>query len=306
MPNDWYEKTVEDIIFENKDIIHEYGLPKFRKTTFRQFILPSGRKLDIISYDLVNGHLVMDLYELKRFDINTDAIVQAYNYLIELNGITAGKFKSVDIHIIMIGSQYNPVLMFQRMNLPFSVYTYEYKLTGMKFFKHQEKRNPYKSDDSFSLGLWAFGSGMMQFNNGQPNTVNMADLYNRKKTELIHNELIMKTGSMFKAPVVIEVPVIKYTDRPSIVTEVFPRQPSWTKEFARSIPPDEYMFDFEEDMSDWEPEIVENDRSDYEPETLEDNEQPPYSPTIEERDYWSELLTIESERIEQEINQKSA
>lgn len=55
MPNDFLEKTPEDIVFENRAVIHTKGLCKFRGTSFRQVILPSGKKMDIISYDIRNG-----------------------------------------------------------------------------------------------------------------------------------------------------------------------------------------------------------------------------------------------------------
>lgn len=300
MPNDFYEQTVEDIIFDNRTIIHRYGLPVFKKTTFRQFYLPSGKKIDIISYDLTDGHIKIDVYELKRLTINADAICQAYNYFIELTSVTAGKFKSVDIHIIMVGRAYEPMLLFEKMNLPFSVYTYDYRLTGMIFSKHQERLHPKTVDDDFCMGLWAFGLNELSFPNGQGNTVNVRDIYRkfRSENEVFHKTILSKTGSLFTQPSIIEVPVIKYLSPSTIETEIFPKQPDWTPEFARSIPPDEYMFDLEIDESDYEPEPIENDTSDFEAEIEEEDYQDATTLTIEEREQLFKVMEMPSESEE--------
>ncbi len=286
MPTDFLEKTVEDIVFENKEVIHNYGLPKFRKTVFRQFVLPSGKKLDIVAFDLIDGHLILDIYELKRHEINTDAICQAYNYFIQVTQLTAGKFKSVDIHIIMVGRWYDPFMLFEKMELPFSVYTYDYKLTGMTFRKHRDSRQPRNADENFSLGLWAFGTGQIGFTNGQPNTVNMANIYANWKENNFHSHLsiLSQTGSIFTKPTVKEITVTEYIKQPSVKTEVFPLQPSWTTSFAKDIPPDEHMFDLENEDCDYEFEYTEADTSDWEPEIDEEDFQRAQTPTIEEID----------------------
>lgn len=276
MPSDFLEKTLEDIIFDNRHCIHNHGLPKFRKTIFRQFVLPSGKKLDIFSYDLIDGHIVIDIYELKRNAINTDAICQAYNYFMEVNGFIAGKFKSIDIHIIMIGRYYDPVMIFEKMNLPFSVYTYDYKLNGMTFVKHQERRHPKSTNDDFCLGLWAFGNGSIYYPNGQPETVNIANIYSiwKSKNKDDHSKIMDSTGTLFLEPTIKEIKTteIKYIDPIGIKTEHFPVQPSWTPSFAKEIPDDEYMFDLDIDESDYEPETIEADYSDFEPEIIENDE----------------------------------
>lgn len=288
MPSDFLEKTLEDIIFENKDCIHNYGLPKFKKTTFRQFILPSGKKLDIFSYDLIDGHIVIDIYELKRYEINTDAICQAYNYFMEVTQFTAGKFKSIDIHIIMIGRYYDPVMIFEKMNLPFSVYTYDYQLNGMTFIKRQDRKLAKTPNDDFCFGLWGFGSNSIYYPKGQPDTVNLANIYsswknNNKET---HNQIVSSAGSIFTAPIIREISttIVEYIKPKSIITEHFPLQPAWSLSFSKEIPPDEHMFDFDIDESDYEEETMEADYSDYEPDTTEDDIQRPETLTLEELD----------------------
>lgn len=286
MPTDFLEKTVEDIVFENKEVIHNYGLPKFKKTVFRQFVLPSGKKLDIVAFDLTEGHLSLDIYELKRHEINTDAICQAYNYFIQVTQLTAGKFKSVDIHIIMVGRWYDPFLLFEKMELPFSVYTYDYKLNGMRFKKHRDIRQQREANDIFSMGLWAFGAGYIAFPNGQPSTVNMANIYGdwKERNFYSHLRILAQTGSIFTKPTIREVTVNQYVQRPSVKTEIFPKQPSWTASFAKDIPPDEHMFDLETDDCDYEVEPIEADLSDWEPEIEEEDFQRAETPTIEHRE----------------------
>lgn len=45
MKSDFLEKDLEDLIFKNKDRIHEYGFIQFSTNSFRQYVLPSGKKL---------------------------------------------------------------------------------------------------------------------------------------------------------------------------------------------------------------------------------------------------------------------
>jgi len=287
MPSDFLEKTLEDIIFENKDFIHNHGLPKFRKTVFRQFVLPSGKKLDIFSYDLIDGNIVIDIYELKRYEINADAICQAYNYFMEVSGFVAARFKSIDIHIIMIGRYYDPIMIFEKINLPFSVYTYDYKLSGMTFVKHQERRHLKTPNDDFCFGLWAFGSGSIYYPIGQPDTVNLANIYAswKNNNKEAHSGILTSTGTLFSDPVIKEIKTteIKYIKPQGVKTEYFPLQPCWSTAFANTIPPDEYMLDLDIDESDYELEPYENDTSDFEPEIEEEDWQRATSITLEER-----------------------
>ena len=269
MPNDFVERTVEDIIFNNRNVIHNYGLPKFKSKVFKQFYLPSGKKIDILAYDLINGHIHVDIYELKRFVINTDAVAQAYNYLVEFSALAAMNFKSVDINIIMVGNRYEPVPIFEKMNLPFSVYVYEYSIDGMRFNCCQQKKQLYLPNEEFCMGLWAFGIGRLSFPNGQDNTVNFVDIIRRikhlnpktyeeiefVKQETLHQKRIEK---------VIEKEFVECRPK-SVKTIIFPEQPVWSKEFASGIPHNDLMEDIEQDLSDYEPDSDFEKDSDFEP-----------------------------------------
>jgi len=284
MPNDFLEKTVETLIFENKRDIERYGLCKFRSTVFRQLILPSGKKLDIFAFDLVDGHIYIDIYELKLECINTDAVAQAYNYLVEIADLIKGDFKSYDFHIIMIGKRYEPIPIFEKMNFPYSVYTYDYQIDGMRFNLRQKVKRQYQFNENFSLGLWAFGLGEVHYAGGQPNTVNLANVYREhsRKHPTFDAEL-KKTKQAIVNPKVVEhvvkevfVPIIK--SPPTVKTVIFPEQPGWSSEFLAGIPHTDMLEDFDIDDSDYEP-----DTADFEPEVEGENETPAYTLDVEDR-----------------------
>jgi hypothetical protein len=270
MPIDFLERTLEDIVFENRSIIHQYGFPGLKNNTFRQLILPSGKKIDILSFDIENGRITMDIYELKRDVINTDAICQAYGYFIELWQIMGGGFKAMDLHIIMVGRYYEPIPIFEKMALPFSVFSYDYQLNGISFKKHQERRPIRETNENFCMGLWAFATGMLNYPNGQPSSVNLANVYADTKTKHpdIHSALKKTTGTLFTDPIIKEVikttETIKYVGPVAIKTEIFPPPLNWSKEFLAGLTYNDIFEDNELDTSDYE-DFIEADLSDFEP-----------------------------------------
>lgn len=177
MPNDFLEKTLEDIIFENKAEIHKKGLPKFRSNTFRQFYLPSGKKIDIISFDLYQGTLWVDLYELKKDTVDTASICQAYNYLHEFTGLIHGGFNDCHINIIMIGKKYEPISLLNAMNINISVFVYDYGMNGPQFLKQEILIKEALPNDIFTQAMWAWGEGRLHYPEGQPSVVNIAKGY---------------------------------------------------------------------------------------------------------------------------------
>jgi hypothetical protein len=297
MPLDFLEETVEDIVFDNRSIIHQYGLPKFKKHVFRQAILPSGKKMDIVSFEIIDGHLYIDIYELKLRTVNTDTVCQAYGYFMEMWQITAGFFKSIDIHIILVGKYYEPIPIFEKMKLPFSVYSYDYSLNGISFKTHQQRRQKHDPHENFCFGLWAFGTGLVHFSNGQPSTVNLASEYGcfKQIRPDAHKSLKERMGSLHNEPIIKEIPIVKYLHRPTVETKVFPEQPLWSKEFQGSIPHNDIFEDAEIDLADYEIEPAEPDSYDYEVEWDDEDDQPAETPTLEER----EALIVRLDPIEQ-------
>jgi hypothetical protein len=179
MPNNFLEKTLEDIIFDNREYIHEKGLPRFKNQAFRQFFLPSGRKIDIITFDLLHGSLDVHIYELKKEYIDAAAICQAYNYLHEFMGLTAGNFESYNVKVIMIGKKYEPVSLLDGLKADIDVYTYDYGMNGIEFQKQNSGISYTAANDVFSTALWAWGMHMLHYPEGQPSTVNIYTGYLR-------------------------------------------------------------------------------------------------------------------------------
>lgn len=281
MPNDFLEQTLEDIIYDNRKTIHLRGFSKIKDTAFRQVILPSGKKIDILGFEINNGNLYCDIYELKRKHINADAICQAYNYYTELKCITNGHFISFNAKIIMVGREYEPVSIIDALPIPIEVYSYEYHMDGISF---KTLHNPYiysKPHPSFSSGLWAFGYGELTFTHEQ-SSVNLPSVYENycksqpdfdKKIKGHINTFVRKQNLFIET---IEEEPAEAIKRPlfsPIITEIFPEQPAWTSEFANSIPPAENsMEDFENDLCDYEEDVDESD-SDLEPDYDNESEE---------------------------------
>lgn len=280
MPSDFLERTLEDIVFDNRDKIHMKGLKRLKSKSFRQVILPSGKKLDILSYDISNsGHLSFDIYELKRDYINIEAVCQAYNYYNEIGQLIDGHFKSWDASIVMVGKRYDNISILAGMKIPISVYTYEYGYDGITFKDADVQSSPYHSDNErFSLGVLAIGIDKVVFRDRYyPSTMSFHSVLHNQDDDFLkslksHKEGLLKPPPKKEIQIELkkEPPVIQY-----IKTEIFPEQPAWTSDFiCNSIHPTTIFDDLEEDLSDFEPEEVELDMSDYEPdhEEREDGE----------------------------------
>lgn len=62
------EKPIEDLIFQNKDIIHNFGFISFLGQSFRQYELPSGKKIDIVTHDTIGDEICLNiiLWTIKK------------------------------------------------------------------------------------------------------------------------------------------------------------------------------------------------------------------------------------------------
>lgn len=56
--NDFFEKTLEDIIIQNKDECIKRGFPSFYEITGRQCLLPSGSIVDIFSLEIPSENTI--------------------------------------------------------------------------------------------------------------------------------------------------------------------------------------------------------------------------------------------------------
>lgn len=282
MLNDFLEKTLEDIIYSNRDTISNRGLSKFKGNAYRQVILPSGRKIDILGFEIKDGVLNCDIYELKREVINADAICQAFNYYTELKYITKNYFKNIDAKIIMVGRKYEPVSVIDALPIPIEVYTFEYYIDGIKFSQIKNRYTYSEPNSSFSFGLWAFGHAGLEFNE-EKSSVTFHSVYDKYSLQepLFGNKIMgyieyyVNTENNIELKEEINAD-IKVEIKPKfIITEIFPEQPQWTLEFKESIPEPQSI------MEDMDLEDEECDYSDYEPDILEENE----VDLISEKDY---------------------
>lgn len=289
MPSEFLEKTVEDIIIENREIIHTRGLTKLKQNTYRQVILPSGRKIDILSFEIIDGSLYFDIYELKRDYIDCNAICQAYDYMVEFSAIIGKSFKSFTGEIIMVGKKYSELSIINNMKIPVNIFTYDYQMTGIYFNKISNYTQSHKYNEYFTYGLWSFGCGFIGFPNGHvPNSLNLANVYEGHSISYPNQFIEIKKfrSEHFKEPFLL--PPSQFKKPIPIKTEVFPEQPQWSMEFSKSIPPpNDFMEDFDTDDSDYEitGEDDEYDIWDFEPEY--DNDESDY----EENEQQAELLT---------------
>ena len=279
MPNDFLEKTLEDIIYNNRTVIHTRGFGIVKENAFRQVILPSGKRIDILGFEISDGCFSCDIYELKRDTINADAICQAFNYYTELKCVTDGHFSNFKAKIIMVGRKYEPVSIIDSLPVKIEVYTYEYHMDGIKFFM---LHNPYvysQPNMSFSFGLWAFGYAGLSFREDK-SSISFHSVYDDYKkgkpdfegkikghiSSFVKQPKQLQVGCTTETVRVIEKIIERVVIKPpeTIPTEVFPQQPSWTKEFAAAIPHNDILEDSE--MCDFDCEIEEdNDLSDFEP-----------------------------------------
>jgi len=267
MPSDFLEKTLEDIVYENRYEIHNRGLCRIKRTAFRQVYLPSGRKIDILAYDLIDGHLYFDIFELKKDCINTEAVAQAINYLDEINQLIKGAFRGHTAKIIMVGRKCEQMPFLDYLTVPVSVYTYDYQMEGISFACRNCRGNYYSPHENFSLGVWAWGLNMLSLTNGTPSTMSFHSSITRHLDGGNFETILRETKATYlREQKLLPEPITEITPlKPVVSTVIFPEQPAWTLEFSSQIPfGDDLMEDIEEDLCDYEPEIMELDECDFE------------------------------------------
>jgi hypothetical protein len=133
--NDFFEKTLEDIVFEKRDTVHERGLDIFYKNAERQFYV-SGKKIDILTWEISDDIFYARIIEFKRDQLSDSAYFQAVDYYAELCAAIFGYFKDFHIEIVLIGTKSsvnikNAVCV---SNL-ISIYEYHYSFDGVCFNK---------------------------------------------------------------------------------------------------------------------------------------------------------------------------
>lgn len=144
MPKDFLEQTLEDIIYDNRDIIHEKGFLPLLKTVCRQFQLPSGKKIDILSYDYSEKELSVYVIELKKDKAAQDALFQAYGYLNEfLCCIDMSNLFAIYAKVVLVGYKTKELPICNFLSLPVELYTYKYGIHGIEFYQERVVKNDF-------------------------------------------------------------------------------------------------------------------------------------------------------------------
>jgi len=140
MPNDFLEKTLEDIIFENKESISERGFPFLLDNTLRQFALPSGKKIDLFSYSISENSLCCKIFELKRECLKVAHVLQVLDYSNEIFFMTHPSFENVSIERFIVGNDIDSstvAVVEDIHNL--ETYLYKFLYNGLYFKKYASK-----------------------------------------------------------------------------------------------------------------------------------------------------------------------
>lgn len=132
---DFLEKTLEDIIYQNRHFIADRGFMMPEPNMIRQFILPSGMRMDLFSYDIKDDNTInCTIFELKKGEINISALVQVSAYYYEIRGLLEAHFQNINITQVLVGSSWSSEFysVFEHLS-NIKVFIYEYLIDGIKF-----------------------------------------------------------------------------------------------------------------------------------------------------------------------------
>jgi hypothetical protein len=131
------EKDIENIIFDNKDVIHQFGFIEFLTKTFRQFLLPSGKKIDLLTFEKIDDEIYLNIIEIKKDEISGQSgIVQAYEYASELidSLFSATGISTIYLKIILVGYTTKDLSLTKFLTFLPDIYTYDMNpLKGISF-----------------------------------------------------------------------------------------------------------------------------------------------------------------------------
>src|SRR5713226_7639066 len=104
MPDDFLEKDLEDIIMANKSEIVQKGFPAFYKHVKRQFYLPNGKKIDILTFEISDDNVLKcKVIELKKGVADLQTLLQLLGYVEAVLALTIHHFNEVQIEPIIVG-----------------------------------------------------------------------------------------------------------------------------------------------------------------------------------------------------------
>jgi len=141
------EKNLEDIIFENKELLSDRGLVNiFYKNTKRQVIMPFGRKIDMLTWGIVDDVIYARIIELKKDCVGYNALYQSVQCYIDFIATISGYFKDYKIEIVLIGDCVSgDIKDIGCTSDLFRFFDYTYKLDGIYFREYHQNCSYLKS-----------------------------------------------------------------------------------------------------------------------------------------------------------------
>lgn len=147
MENDFLEKTLEDIVFENKEMINKRGLTMLYKNLERQVYTKSGKIMDLVNFEEKDGIYCFTIYELKKGKIDFLAYSQILTYFFEETIRVKKLYKGFKVNLVLIGNSYEDnVLIACATSDIVDVYTYKYDFDGIKFEKMTKSFTEFTSN----------------------------------------------------------------------------------------------------------------------------------------------------------------
>ena len=136
MESNFLEKDLEDIIFENKNKIHERGLPVLYEELERQRDI-KGKRIDLFNYECVGDDSInFTIFELKKDKIDFNAYAQIVQYFFEECVFFKKHKKILKANLVLIGKDFDEsVLLSCILSDIIDIYVYKYDYDGIRFQK---------------------------------------------------------------------------------------------------------------------------------------------------------------------------
>lgn len=146
MVNSFLEKDLEDIIFENKNIIHERGFTLNYENLERQYVTRNGI-IDLYNFEIKENIAYLTIIELKKDNIDFKAYGQIMNYFFsEMITLKSKNLKDIKINLVLVGKTYDEeVLLACSTSEIIDIYTYKYDYDGISFLKQTTGFSEFKN-----------------------------------------------------------------------------------------------------------------------------------------------------------------
>jgi hypothetical protein len=129
-----YEATLEDMVISNISFCQTRGFPDVYTNTSRQFQLPTGKRCDIFSYELIDDTLNCKIFELKRGKIDLAGLLQVIEYGVDVAKYSVWDLNKINIELYLVGSDINNELFnICAWGVNVNIITFEYKVDGIHF-----------------------------------------------------------------------------------------------------------------------------------------------------------------------------